>query len=258
MAKKAQITIFIVIGLAILIFAALLIYYTTVSEKEEIEFERIDTTSVQSFVDSCFESALSEAVVLVSMQGGYNESPPQFYQFRYLQIAYYHTIDTGDISPEKEDIEAGISDYIEANIKDCLDNFSVFIDKGYSIDEGDIEVSTTFNMNNVIAEMQYPIDIRLDEDSAELESFYAVTDLPIGKLYYISQLYMEKQKQKPNFVRLTPLLDICANNNLSFDTIYDGDTVVFTLVDYNNNLSEDVPYIFNFAVKYNWSYLKVG
>ena len=254
MTKKGQIAVFIVIGIVILIFASLIIYFTTTGEEDQSEQapSSLDTSSVQSYVDSCLESTLRDAILYTSMQGGYDTAPEDSYDISYFSVPYYHTVDSGDISPAKEKIESEISAYIETGLEQCAGNFSAFTNQGYTISGGEIQAAAAINDMNVIAEVKYPLGIQSGESSATLEDFNAQVDLPIGRMYEISRQYINKQEENPNFVRVTPLLDICANNNLTFETLYDHDTVVFTLIDPSTRAGGNADYSYSFAVKYDW------
>lgn len=76
--KKSQITIFIIIGLVLIVVVGLLYYLSTLSSEGEIEEEARSTEkikpelqAVENFVTQCLEVTAKEGLTLLGKQGGY-------------------------------------------------------------------------------------------------------------------------------------------------------------------------------------------
>ena len=130
MSKKAQITIFIVIGVVLLIFAGFILYYNLSSKEVESEIGLIglDTSPVQSFIESCSSHVLADGIKFLRYRGGYYNLPEDSTLFSLNAVPYYYHFSRGDLSPSQEDIEMELSAYIEDNIEYCLKGLVMFTD----------------------------------------------------------------------------------------------------------------------------------
>lgn len=251
MHKKAQITIFIVIGLAILIFAALIIYYTTVSEKEEVEIKGIDTAPVQSFVDSCLQQTLDDGIDYISLQGGYYYAPGSYIANLGYTIPYYHDVAEGDLMPSLDEIEKQISFYINDNLNRCLRNFSAFEKIGYNITGGNKNIILNLGESSVSVDMVYPLQIQLGEEIAAIDSFSAQTQTQLKQMYAYARMYINMQKTVPNEEPLGYLMQLAYDNDFRFETMFRYNSYIYA---FNTNKTEGkIPYVFVFAVKYDWT-----
>jgi uncharacterized protein YpmB len=75
--KKAQITIFIIIGIVILVIAISLIYFSGHIKEKEAEAETIKTQKIPSdleplvnYIEACIEDAAKDGIFLLGKQGG--------------------------------------------------------------------------------------------------------------------------------------------------------------------------------------------
>ena len=73
--KKAQITIFLIIGVVILIVAGVFIYLRQpvdeVTLETSVEKVPLELKPIQNFVESCLNKVSKEALILIGSHGGY-------------------------------------------------------------------------------------------------------------------------------------------------------------------------------------------
>lgn len=111
--KKAQITIFMIIGIILLVVFGFMFYVTSITAERELEEsvsqttgDLTETTAIKYYVTTCLDNALVEATKLIGLQGGvfYPGQPgslidptdPVFSEFNYVEykgsrIPYYIT-----------------------------------------------------------------------------------------------------------------------------------------------------------------------
>ncbi len=88
--KKAQITLFIIIGLVIVGAVAFLYYFITTPR---IEKKELDTTAIEEYVTSCLDKTAKQALIKLGEQGGYLfvQDMPKSKRIGEIEIAYLIT-----------------------------------------------------------------------------------------------------------------------------------------------------------------------
>ena len=119
MKRKAQVTVFIILGIILLITAAILFFLVDLSSEElEEQIDYTDTSSVQIFVEGCLGSVIEDAIFDVAQKGGYYELPVISTTNAYVNSAFYlYLSDT--YLPGEDQLAESIGDYIENNIANC-------------------------------------------------------------------------------------------------------------------------------------------
>ncbi|MFH1683199.1 MAG: hypothetical protein ABIA37_05385, partial [Candidatus Woesearchaeota archaeon] len=98
MQKRGQLTIFIIIGILLLVVTAGIYFASSVMLKEQISAEAeqvdVDTAPIKMFVEQCLNEAIDQGIYLVLSQGGYYTFvDADSFQFtteeEVLQLPYY-------------------------------------------------------------------------------------------------------------------------------------------------------------------------
>ena len=200
MKKRGQVTLFIIIGIIILIVGIFGIMY-----REQIAraFARLlfpEAEPLRVFIERCSDITGEKAIELAARQGGYISipgrlalsydgylppppSPIQVPMWWYKGASYV---------PTKQEMELQISQYIEESLTTCLDDFDAFAQFDV-IEKGNLTVETDIHENDVRLIINYPLLVRLKgtNDTIELERFYRIQDKPIGKLHELAFSIME-------------------------------------------------------------------
>lgn len=197
--RKAQITIFIVIGIILLIAIGLFFVFRQLGiPRAEIAVPE-EVAPVKELVEQCLETTLGEAVVLVGMQGGYTTVPEDLATSPYghLSIAgpymtpmwYY----SGTLRiPEIFEIEGQIDDYVKENIDFCINNFTDV--DAYEVNIlGDGEFTTAINKEDVTVFMTMPVEILKGNQRFEWEEFSTKIDAKLQKAYDIARQVLENE-----------------------------------------------------------------
>jgi len=213
--KKAQLTVFIIIGLVMIVAAGIGIYITSSSIKMEENRAAIPPSQrpVYDFVVSCAQQLSREAINLIGQQGGYLNIPnfiatnPAGYVLAdpagvvKVPYWYYHEEDR---SPPIGNIEFDISTFIRQNLRQCLDNFASF--PQYNITEvagTNISVKTTLADENVAIELSYPIDVASAEKTERLENYAIFVPVRLKKMYELGTKLMQQENEQMFFEKKT-------------------------------------------------------
>ncbi len=220
--KKAQITIFVILGIVLLILVGLFLYIT-----KSISMDQTDDTSViygtlstppaqvTELIESCANDILSEALVKVGVGGGYIYPSEQGFfaidNFPWMANSvdmfpgsgtlipyWYHLKSSNDCSncvfeynmpllegASSTSIQSQLEDYVVENIDSCINDFSVFTDSGlYEITKmGDTTAKVTFSEINTWINLEYPIEIKSESSVITSKDFVSVVDLDMRRVY---------------------------------------------------------------------------
>ena len=193
--KRGQVTVFIILGLVIVVFIGILFYIKQdlVKQKiEELSFkgtvvpERVQT--VVFYADSCLESLGKEGLNIMGRQGGYIELPNElkYNNQRYLKVDEFsknpHWLSRyGENIPTNELMEAQLKDYIEENFDKC--NLDSFRNIGYKFSIKELDVSVKINKEDVGIRLNSDFDTKIGEDVFSLKNYIdGKIDIPLGRM----------------------------------------------------------------------------
>jgi hypothetical protein len=214
--RKGQVTIFIIIGVLVLLISATFFYvrYTRVREAipvipvlEDIP-EQAQPVSI--YVQTCLSFLAEEGLRKLGTQGGYidleeagittsslNPTEADGIQFSPdsdLKIPYWWYMDSpndckgctfsGELVPDEESIESQIDEYIIDNIDMCLQDFEPFKEQGYDINiEGSPKPFTVIGETDVSVFLEYPLEVSTQESKTDISQFYASLPLNFRDIY---------------------------------------------------------------------------
>ena len=229
MMRKAQITVFIILGILILIGAFLAMGLRD-DGRGGLTIGNDD--SVRRYVDECHQDLAREAVTLIGIQGGYIH-PVHYREELFLKRSFliYEGI---PYIPSKEIIEEELAEHMEQDIVECL-NVSMFPDK--EITAGTPVVDVSIGADRVIISTDFPI--RVSEDGAEqtIRRFTSNVDLPLGKARDKAEDIVLASVEDPGVVDFNVLEDTMFNITVSGNYM---DAVRYTMID------KDSSYVFSF------------
>jgi hypothetical protein len=157
--KKGQVTIFIIVGLLLLLIVGLGVYFSA----EMFKYAGLDDqfVPVAVYTEQCIEDVALEAIFIAGMQGGYID-PPFEEEAAYLEAGFpitYWFLAGEDRSVAPPRLEAELETYIEEHINDCLTDYSSFKSQ-FTV--------TPINKINLTA------DVDIDEDEVRVK-----LDIPV-------------------------------------------------------------------------------
>jgi len=221
--KRGQITIFIILGMLLLIAGAVGIYMIySGQDKIEDEFRRIsdtpfDIAPIYDYIDACVEDIAQDGMIKLGERGGYldlDEHTDKGFIIDILEpynadavtfgidpdyaIPYWWYMDS-DIDcinchmsiakrPSSSEVFEGLDVYILENLETCIDGFKPLQDIGYAFEKtGDTSVSTYAASDSVVINMDYPLDILKDSKEMPLSRFQVQLDLDFIDIYSLAE-----------------------------------------------------------------------
>jgi len=205
--KKGQVTIFIILGIIIIMIAFTLSYLNNENFRENfrgIAFKSIvvpeQAQGVTNYVSGCIEDIAREGIELIGMQGGYVELPnyisnnPELYlNVAGLKIPYWlYGEDSITEIPELEDIETDLENYIvERMNSEC--NLESYKEQGY-VFSGDYDVLIDINEKNVNIVLDSKFGVTIKGDSYDLSKYVSVSiSKKLGMLYEMAKKIINRE-----------------------------------------------------------------
>jgi len=187
MQKRGQITIFLVIGLIIVILAGIFFYFNRSSLKSKFAYvpDRLsnDAEIVKAYAETCIKMLAEEALFeKIGMQGGYIDvsAPAALYQSN--EVPYYTDGAATEI-PALDDISKRISDYVNAEFRNCFGRHP-FREIGYTITPlSAIKTDVSINEEDVSVAVNYSLSVNKDNTETILESYGIILPIRLGFLY---------------------------------------------------------------------------
>jgi len=252
LAKRAQISTFLIIGIIILFVTGAALYARSILVKKTIEpatpAGAIETAQLKSYVELCLKSVGDDAVIQVGKTGGFMEPVPlPSLTFNGTDTYYWFYVNK-TIAPSKAIVENEISNYIIYNLDSCIQNFTNFRAQGYEITAGKISPNITIGSDQVSLKLNYPVTMKRGTATAVVPDYEASVNVRLGKILDAVEALMSDQEKNPEMLCLSCLTLQSVTNNLRFENKYYDDMEYIKLIDdavpVNNN-----PYEFSYAVK---------
>lgn len=209
MKKRGQITVFVLIGLLIVVVVGG-IYYTLSLRSDAITPKEIEVPSqaesVNLYIEQCVNEVLEKGVNLLGRQGGYVELPDdpvgvgEFTNYLPLfgnnKVVYWYYKADNNVDfiqqPSIEAMEQEISNYVDNNLLNCLGVFNEY--QGFGIRKGEISTKSDIQKNRVVIKVDFPVRISKDNFQFNFEEFFGVYDVVLGELYLIAQKMFDKEQ----------------------------------------------------------------
>ena len=210
--KKGQVTLFIILGIVIVIAVVALFALRSLSTNSKLYSESGSSVSVPTqlrpvtnLISDCIENTALDGLNLMGQQGGYVDLPQDIiprsslnafsnslYVNKNLQVAYWSYESVSGIPkqqvPTVAQMQDFLSGYVSSHLQECFSlDFDTFISQGYEINSGDkISATSTIKDNYVEVKVDYPIDIKLKDVEKKIQSHYRKVDINYGKLYNLA------------------------------------------------------------------------
>jgi pimeloyl-ACP methyl ester carboxylesterase len=187
--KRGQISLFVIVGLIIVLSVLLIGYMSSSVVKKRLEAEvettaglSVETLPVKNYVESCLKKVAYEGLIRAGLKGGYINVP----DIIEAEDTSYWYFDGVDIHPSLEEIRQRLEDYININLQGCTD-FSVFEEQGYLITTENLSTEVNFGVNDLSIRVDYPITVKREEFEQLISDFQVKFDVRFRKMYEIGE-----------------------------------------------------------------------
>ena len=217
--KKGQVTIFVVMGIILIIIVGLLIYVRTEISQPELpigdeslfQFER----AIKTQTEDCMEQLAKEAIIELGKTGGYLDTSfiqpsgytatdsngleifPESGQY----IPYWYHMDSSNsctncefearyplLNGGRNSIETQLAKHIEENIDFCVNDYESVELQGVDIEEtGQSDVEVTFGLGMTSIRLNKEVTLTRDESVAKVDEYYAYLDINFNSIYQLAR-----------------------------------------------------------------------
>ncbi len=203
--KRGQITVFIIIGLIVLLTYFTLSYYRKESIKET-EIIQPELIPIQQYVQTCTKSIAEEAIDIIGINGGYIYFPRwvQTNPNSYLRLSPiedfknpYWWYDGEEAIPPLDFIAKQIEDYTKAELPNCINNFIPFQHQYDIIQAENFNVIVDIGEQDITVKTIYPIEIKdkFNKTLAKLQKFPVTIPIRLKKVYELAVKIMERENK---------------------------------------------------------------
>lgn len=243
MQKKGQITLFIIVGIAVL--TILTVGYVLLKKDSSPETAKVLTTStispeVENKLDSCFATISAEALLKIGILGGFLEPPALSIIVDGTPISYYGK-GKEIFVPEQSVFADSLEKEIEDRIIDCIkpEDFAPF-----TLSMGKPE-ATAVLAERVKLELAYPVTITTEDGSfSPRKDYQAEYPVKISKYIEISKKIIQDASKDPLIVDDEAILA----QNFNLDVIPSEDLNIYVLSD------DSVVYEERFELRFAYEY----
>ena len=252
MAKKSQLSLFLVFGIVMLIAAGFIAYLSSAQPKAEAyrENEIISTGNIPSAIypvklniDICMQNAVEEAILYTGLSGGYYKVPEPKISYFWDELPLY-VINSQNKMPSKETIENEISQYIIGKLPQCIGELK-FDD--LKIEAGAISANTVIGKEKVIANAHYPLTILRYGSETKLTDFRTEVPVRLDAIYNMAENITNEQIANNGALCADCLIDMANENEVKIDVSIHEGSLIFTIFD-NNSIIGSSEFIYGFAV----------
>ena len=213
--KKGQVTIFILLGLLILLFVGFFVFFASVKTPALWVKESPALQAVRASFSACLETQLQKAITTVALHGGYFEEPPTEIE-KYLSqnissgIPYYFDNEE-NVAPSQQGVEQQLALALQSRVTECTDF------RGYpyniSVAKQTAAVTTTMSPGGVEAIINIPLEVYEENKISRADTFPVYVDSSLLKLYTTALEMTQEQTEHPTSICLTCLTQLTTNAN---------------------------------------------
>lgn len=220
--KRGQVTLFIIIGLLLLISAGVYIAYTkVVVEKPFVERARptiaevpVEFAPVRDYVTTCLKSAAKDGLKRIGSFGGYINPPAAnpvepteskavlFAPQSSMSVPYWWYLSSPNDcegnceyqleipalqrTPNKVSVEGQLDDYVSKKVKECVGEYSALGAQGFSVKEGSRKVESNVAKDSVFFVLEWPLNVERNGKGYKIDKFFVEFPLNLREIYQLA------------------------------------------------------------------------
>jgi hypothetical protein len=266
MQKKGQITIFMIMGLLILVTVFSFIYLNNYMKEKQLEQEVADkfeldlnSEKIKNRVEWCINDLGEKAILTLGFYGGKKELVGNFFDEEVFDANYLYYLGEEQTS-SVEEMEDSLSIMLDERLEDCLGEVGKpklidveedvvshdLIFESFQVEKGEVDTTTKIVDESVLFTVKWPLELKFKNQEKEMIDFPITkvkADLKRGALFL--EDFMERIKEQPYYIDVIYLLE---NNYTTDVSLFNNDTYIFLVTD-NNSIINHEPLRFLFASK---------
>ena len=243
MNKRGQVTVFIIIGIVLVILAGLFFFlrdYYGVGVPVQT-FLQGPKQSIEKNVRECVDSTIVPGLVTLGAQGGYMY-PLDFKLYKDKKVTYLCKSPAciNNIRPPRF-VEEELENYLLGQMLGCVDQSLLKSKRGYEIKDAPLNLDVAFVGSDVQVEVDYPVEISKGGVTERLGKVKQNVEVPFGELYDVAYDIVYAYATEGNFYHLPYMLSKKGAYEIQVDRPYPD--VVYMIN------KKDSSYVFYMAVE---------
>jgi len=205
MNKKGAVTVYIIIGIIIVIAASLLFVYRGALSQRITESMNPEVKPLRLYIEDCAEQSVQKAIELAALQGGYIELPEQLEYAPLSRPGYLPPPPAGikipmwwydgkSFVPTNAQMKEQFDTFVQEEMEQCISDFNAFPQLRIE-EKGPMEVTVNIWKRSIVATINYPLIIKIGEKDVELDKFTKAVPSSFSKLYEFANDIMEYENE---------------------------------------------------------------
>ncbi len=247
MMKRGQVTVFIILGIVILVAIAL-VYSLRNLVGIGIEPQRFLSLRLEPLrddVNRCIDKEARDALYLIGKQGGtLDPIKYKFYNGNNVNYLCYNIVGDERCSNHivlVTDMVKELNNYLQSKLSDCINIKGISKKLFYNINVGKLSVDTRILANDVLVKVNLPITLSKGESTLSISDFSKTVNIPLGSLYDTVYDIVDSETSTGEFLQLPYMLAKRGSVEVNVDKPYPDK--IYILNKKNDN------YIFQFAIE---------
>lgn len=250
---RAQITVFIILGVIILAAIALVMFLNSQGQKQELSKEFFlsnniepSVTNIESFSLDCLENSALDGLELIGIQGGYYKKPELNFDLEWAFIPYYYHKGSF-LMPSPQKIESELASFVNDNIASCINDITF---NNFAISYDTPATKTSIQPGKVI----FTTNLKLTIESKGKTTLFEMQNHPVAinsslfDIIKVATYITDSHKEDPDFICINCLTQLAKEKSLYVDFIaFEPDSTLIMIIE---NSTQPEPYVFEFLNKY--------
>lgn len=240
--RKAQVSIFIIIGVIALLLAISFLVYRSFFIPQAPQSKEDATQQVENFVNACLEKSGLNVLKLIGEQAGYySVSGTQYITTDNGSVPYWQ-FQQENLAPSKAMIEEQISYGIRTELKTCINDFKTFHIK---VQAGELSANSKIYPDNVEISVNYPLTFKYGEETLSQNQFATKIYVPLGNMIDDANTILMVQQNLGDYINMNLLFNLTSNATVWRQNDY---IAIYQLTQKEAKPNE-IPYFFSFGYK---------
>lgn len=172
--RRGQVTIFIVVGMVLIILMGFFFMLIGNSSKNKLDKGNFDTQNIELKIEDCIKKTGVDGLKLLGQNGNYMEVP-DLLKFEGTSFWIYQYANNEPVFNSSVD---EFQKWFDSKFTSCL-NFDDFSEYGFEYSNSNTTI--TYGAEEVIFNVNFPINITYEGDVKNLNSFIYKSILDIGE-----------------------------------------------------------------------------
>ena len=236
--KRGQITIFIIVGLLIVLMVGIILYLNRGGIQATLPPQ---TQPIHDYIQGCLSQAATDAVFKLGSQGGHLISLNHSIQSPSGNIGYGY--DGGDVLPTIPEMQDDLKLGIILQMNSC--DLTLFEQQGWNITKGDISADVAITDTDVLVKLFWNLRVEQPGISVSLQSFITNVKAPLIEDYATAKAIVKKTIDNPRQLDQTFL-----STTGKDITVFPADTETLVYAIHDDRLTRNgQPFAFVFGAK---------